>query len=102
MSAYEHAFSQCTNLLVLQECLTHAGAEVQLSLQLADLFLPLTRALCEGELGGPAQVLLSPRGSVLARRRLVQSSRLLLLLLLLLLLIGLSLVMKGWVPTTFT
>ena len=30
-----------TNLLVLQECLTHAGAEVQLSLQLADLLLPV-------------------------------------------------------------
>lgn len=36
-----HLFVQCTNLLVLQECLTHAGAEVQLSLQLADLLLPV-------------------------------------------------------------
>ena len=41
---------QCTNLLVLQESLTHAGAEIQLSLQLADLILPGTRAFSKGQL----------------------------------------------------
>ena len=94
------AFAQCTNLLVLQECLTHAGAEVQLSLQLADLFLPVARAVGERQFRGPSQVLLPPCAAMLARR-LVQTSGLLLLLLLLLLL-DLSLVMKTWIPTTLT
>lgn len=32
ISASVHVCAECTNLLVLQECLTHAGAVVQLSL----------------------------------------------------------------------
>lgn len=50
--------------MILQECLAHAGAEVQLPLQLADLFLPVTRALYKGQLRSPAHVLLSPCTSV--------------------------------------
>ena len=98
-----YVFVQSTNLLVLQQRLTHAGAEVQLSLQLDDLLLPLRRALSKGELRGPAQVLLSPCSSMLAAGRLVHNPCLLLmLLLLLLLLLSISLVLKRWIPTAFT
>lgn len=89
-----HATVQRTNLLVLQECLTHAGAEVQLPLQLADLFVPVTRALGKRQLRGPAQVLLSPRGPMLVRR-MVQTPGLLLLR-------GLSFVRKWCISATCT
>lgn len=90
------SFVQQTNLLVLQKCLTHTGAEVQLPLQVAYLLLPVTGALSEGELRSPAQVLLPPCTSGLACS-LVQAPGLLLLFL-----FGLSLGLGRRMPTTLT
>lgn len=81
-------FVERTDLLILQERLTHAGAEVHLPLQLADLFLPVTRTLGEGQLRGPAHVLLSPRASVPILRPLR--------------FLGLSFVMKRRISTAMT
>lgn len=81
-------FVERTDLLILQERLTHAGAEVHLPLQLADLFLPVTRTLGEGQLRGPAHVLLSPGAPVPVLRPLR--------------FLGLSFVMKRCISTAVT